>query len=48
MLGNKIKINTLNFVFDEELIYGIWANYVTNDGGHEVKGYKILPKIRPK
>lgn len=47
ILGNKLTLKRLSFFIDEQLIYGISAEYL-NEKKNEVRGYKIIPKIRPK
>lgn len=47
MLGNKLSIKRLTFLIDETILYGISADY-ENEWKHEVRGYKIMSRIRPK
>lgn len=43
----KLSLKNLSFVVDATFLYGFYAQY-QNWSGHEVKGYKIMPRIKPK
>ena len=47
MLGNRLVLQSLSFVFDEEVLYGISAQYL-GENKKTINGYKMMPKIRPK
>jgi hypothetical protein len=46
-LSPKLTLKTLSFLSDEDTLYGVQALY-ENEHRQEVKGYKIMPKIKPK
>jgi hypothetical protein len=40
-------LEKINFIVDENKIYGVWASYI-NLKGCEVKGWKIMSRIKPR
>lgn len=45
--GPKLSIKNITFILDDKLLYGMYADYI-NEHGNQVKGYKIISRIKPK